>query len=94
MVQFYHCFGCGESGDVIKFVQKYENVDFVTAVSMLAKSAGMEMPNIADSEELQKKKKQRDKMLDILKDTNEFYLDYYKSEKSKNLSRLCYSEKK
>lgn len=81
--QFYHCFGCGESGDVIKFVQKYENVDFVTAVSMLAKSAGMEMPNIADSEELQKKKKQRDKMLDILKDTNEFYLDYYKSEKSK-----------
>ena len=34
--QFYHCFGCGASGDVIKFVQSYENVDFITAVTMLA----------------------------------------------------------
>lgn len=34
--QFYHCFGCGASGDVIKFVQSYENVDFITATTMLA----------------------------------------------------------
>ena len=34
--QFYHCFGCGASGDVIKFVQTYENVDFITATTMLA----------------------------------------------------------
>lgn len=81
--QFYHCFGCGETGDVIKFVQKYENVDFVTATSMLAKNAGMEMPNITNSDELQKKKKQRDKMLEVLKDTNDFYVEFFKSEKGK-----------
>ena len=28
---FYHCFGCGESGDVIKFVMKYEGLGFVEA---------------------------------------------------------------
>ena len=33
---FYHCFGCGESGDVIKFVQKYYNLDFPDAVEKLA----------------------------------------------------------
>ncbi len=33
---FYHCFGCGESGDVIKFVQKYYNLDFTDAVERLA----------------------------------------------------------
>ena len=30
--RYYHCFGCGVSGDVVKFVQEYENVDFLQAV--------------------------------------------------------------
>ena len=33
---FYHCFGCGEGGDVISFVQKINNVTFVEAVEWLA----------------------------------------------------------
>ena len=33
---FYHCFGCGESGDVIKFVQKMDGLTFVEAVKKLA----------------------------------------------------------
>ena len=33
--QFYHCFGCGSSGDVIKFVQEYSGVDFVEAYKEL-----------------------------------------------------------
>ena len=32
---FYHCFGCGESGDAIKFVQKMEGLSFVEAVRKL-----------------------------------------------------------
>lgn len=33
--QFYHCFGCGEHGDVIGFIQEYCNVEFIEAVKML-----------------------------------------------------------
>ena len=38
---FYHCFGCGESGDVIKFVEKYYNLDFPMAVEKLAAQYGI-----------------------------------------------------
>ena len=37
----YHCFGCGASGDVFRFVQEIEHVDFVAAVEQLAAKAGV-----------------------------------------------------
>ena len=39
--QAFHCFGCGAGGDVFKFVMMYENVDFPTALRMLASRAGV-----------------------------------------------------
>ena len=42
---FYHCFGCGEHGDIISFVMKSENVDFKTAITELATQAGLKMPD-------------------------------------------------
>ena len=42
--QIFHCFGCGASGDVIKFIMRIEDVDFKTAVRELAKEAGMPEP--------------------------------------------------
>ena len=42
---FYHCFGCGEHGDIISFVMKSENVDFKTAITELASQAGLKMPD-------------------------------------------------
>ena len=42
--QIFHCFGCGASGDVIKFIMRIEDVDFKTAVKELAKEAGMPEP--------------------------------------------------
>lgn len=39
--QFYHCFGCGASGDVIGFVQDYCNVEFLEAVKMLGGESDM-----------------------------------------------------
>lgn len=42
--QFYHCFGCGESGDVIKFVQNYYKLSFMEAVEKLAGEYGITMP--------------------------------------------------
>ena len=41
--QIYHCFGCDAGGDVIRFVQEYEKVDFLTALQMLADRIGMEL---------------------------------------------------
>src|SRR5712671_4483999 len=47
--QFYHCFGCGVSGDVFSFVQKVENVTFPEAVRLVAQKLGIPMPKVAYS---------------------------------------------
>lgn len=47
--QFYHCFGCGESGDVFAFVQKVQNITFPEAVRLIAQKLGVPMPKISFS---------------------------------------------
>lgn len=71
--QFFKCFGCGESGNVFNFVMKMENVDFITALEILCKQYGIELPSIKDNEQLQKKKRDRDKVYQILKASTDFY---------------------
>jgi DNA primase len=44
--QFFHCFGCGVSGDVFSFVQKIENVTFPEAVRAVAQKLGIALPKI------------------------------------------------
>ncbi len=40
----YHCFSCKESGNAIHFLRKYDGVDFIEAVEILASQVGMEVP--------------------------------------------------
>jgi len=47
--QFYHCFGCGESGDVFAFVQKIDNITFPEAVRAVAQKLGIAIPKLAYS---------------------------------------------
>src|ERR1022692_1200504 len=42
--QFYHCFGCGVSGDVFSFVQKIENITFPEALRLVAQKLGIPLP--------------------------------------------------
>ncbi len=42
--QFYHCFGCGQSGSAISFLMNYENMHFVDAIEQLAENLGLEVP--------------------------------------------------
>lgn len=43
--QSFYCFGCGAGGDVITFIMKIENLDYVEAVRFLARRYNMEVPN-------------------------------------------------
>ena len=62
----YYCFGCKESGDVIKFVEKMENIEFYDAVKLLADKAGMQLPELETSEEAGKKQKLKARLLEAL----------------------------
>ena len=73
--QFYHCFGCGESGDVISFLRKFENMEYIDVIRQLAENAGMELPATEDSEKFVQKKKEKDKHLKILELAKNFYKD-------------------
>lgn len=62
----YHCFGCKESGDVIKFVEKMENVDFMDAVRILAEKAGMEVPEFQNDDKRKQNQKFKERILNVL----------------------------
>ncbi len=53
--QFYHCFGCGVSGDVFSFVQKIENITFPEAVRAVAQKMGIALPKQTFSSEAEAK---------------------------------------
>ncbi len=72
---FYHCFGCKESGDVIKFVQKMENVDFLDAVRILAEKVGMQVPEFQSSDKRQESQKQKERLLSALDYAYKHYIE-------------------
>lgn len=73
--QYYHCFGCGESGDVIKFVQNMENIEFMDAVKLLADRANLKVPQTNfDNGQTVELKRKKDAILKILNECAHFYL--------------------
>jgi DNA primase len=53
--QFFHCFGCGQSGDVFSFVQKIENITFPEAIRAVAQKMGVALPKQPFSSEAEAK---------------------------------------
>lgn len=86
--QFYKCFGCGTSGNVITLVKQLESTDFLGAVEFLAKWANMTMPTVKLDPEYLGKRKKKERILECL----EFARDYYCKNlyKEKNGSVLEY----
>ena len=60
--QFFHCFGCGESGDVFSFLMKYHHFDFPDALQTLARKYGFDLPEKELSEADTKRLRQRDEL--------------------------------
>ena len=73
--QMYHCFGCGESGNVYTFIMKYENYSFPEAVKMLAERAGVQLPELEYTEEMRRKETRRARLLEANKEAAKFF--YY-----------------
>ena len=70
--QIYKCFGCNAGGDVISFVMRWENVDFMEAVKILARKCGITLDrNI--SEEEKKKIQEINKFREIHTEAARFY---------------------
>ncbi len=62
--QFFHCFGCGESGDVFSFVMKYHQMDFPETLKMLAQKFSIELPEPQLSEVEQAQLRQREQLFE------------------------------
>ncbi len=80
--QFFYCFGCHKSGDVISFIMEIEALDFSDAVKFLAERVNMPLPEIRyDDEKLKEQKKFKQRVLELLRETALFYVKNLKSEK-------------
>lgn len=70
--QFYHCFGCGASGNALKFLLEHDRLPFPEAVESLARTVGMEVPREEDPKAAQQQQQQK-AMLGLLEQAAEFY---------------------
>ncbi|MDR0975577.1 MAG: DNA primase [Christensenellaceae bacterium] len=82
--EIFHCFGCHKSGDVITLVMHCENLPYIDAVSLLAKWAGIEMPEQRDDENLKATLRKKARSLEILKLACEFYQANLRSTSGQN----------
>jgi DNA primase len=75
--QFFHCFGCGVSGDVFAFVQKIENITFPEAVRLVAQKLGIALPKVQfSSPQEAKEARLRMALLEIHERAGTFFQDY------------------
>lgn len=70
---FYHCFGCGASGDVIKFIMEMESMSFFDSVRYLAEKAGMQLPEMKLDPQFKEKKERSDVLKQLMRDAARYY---------------------
>ncbi len=72
----YNCFGCGQSGDIFRFVQETQSVDFSDAVELLARRSGITLQR--DPGE-QRRRSRREALIAATREAVDFYLDRLRS---------------
>lgn len=70
---WYHCFGCGASGDVVKFVMEMESVSFYDAVKILADKVGLQLPEVKLDPQYAQKKEHGDVLKQLMRDVARYY---------------------
>ncbi|HZK38865.1 MAG TPA: DNA primase [Clostridia bacterium] len=78
--QSFYCFGCGAGGEIITFVRRIENLDFIEAVKTLAQKAGMQMPEDGYDDSLSKR---RNSILAANREAAKFFNETLMSPKGK-----------
>ncbi len=68
--QSFYCFGCGAGGDIISFIKRIENLEYIEAVKLLADRAGMHLPTDDQDERVLRL---RGKILEINREAARFY---------------------
>ncbi|MFK5985877.1 MAG: DNA primase [Pseudomonadota bacterium] len=81
--QFYHCFGCGVSGDAIAFLREYEHLEFTDAIEELANRAGLDVPQRAQQANQQSFKKQAS-LFDLMEQSSNYYYQHLQSQLKSN----------
>ncbi len=74
--KLYHCFGCGEGGDAIGFVQQTEALDFPGAVEFLATRYGVELKREEEDPQAEERRQRRERLLKLLERATTFYERY------------------
>lgn len=78
---WYHCFGCGASGDVVKFVMEMESVSFYDAVKILADKMGLQLPEVKLDPQYAQKKEHGDVLKQLMRDAARYYRNNLLDEK-------------
>ncbi|MFI9380133.1 DNA primase [Kutzneria sp. NPDC052558] len=71
----FHCFGCGEGGDVIAFVMKIDHLSFVESVERLAERVGIQLTYEGGGASVQRDRGTRSRLLDAHRAASEFYME-------------------
>ena len=72
----YHCFGCGAGGDVFRFVQETEGLDFVGALELLADRYDVELRREEEDPRAAERRQRRERLYALLARASEFYARY------------------
>ena len=78
--QSFYCFGCGAGGDVITFIRRIENLEYLEAVRLLADRCGLQVPDDAENDQRSHLKR---RVLEINRETARFYFDALMSPQGK-----------
>ena len=83
--QIWHCFGCGEGGDIIKFVMKYDNLEFPEALRFLAEKAGISLQHLNPAQQ---------KEFGVLYDIHVIATEFFQKQLERNEKALAYLKKR